>query len=140
MNLIARISSHPVLSLVVSLATIVSAIIGILAWLAPAQPAIDDAGGGATAATHSTSGDLVGVWELRSPPQPDWVVEYRADGTYVLTMPTARIHGVYEAGNGAFVTRPESIGTDDHGSYRLLDDDTLEMTGKLGGSLWVRKQ
>lgn len=140
MNLISRISSHPILSLIVSLATIISAIIGILAWLAPARPVIDDAERGAVVTTRSTSGDLVGVWELRSPPQPDWIVEYRADGTYVLTMRTARIHGVYEAVNGAFVTRPESIGTDDHGSYRLLDDNTLEMTGKLGGSLWVRKQ
>lgn len=140
MTVISRISSHPVLSLVVSIATIVSAIIGILAWLAPARAPADNPAHNGAIAEPVTSGDLVGVWELRSPPQQDWVVEYRPDGTYVLTMPNARIHGVYEAENGAFVTRPESIGTDDHGSYRLLDADTLEMTGKLGGSLWARRR
>lgn len=86
----------------------------------------------------SGGGDLVGRWILQQPNNPGWIVEYRADGTYVFTAPNIRINGVYEAAEGAFLTRASEIGSEDSGTYRLIDNDTLEMRGNLGRSVWKR--
>ncbi len=88
----------------------------------------------------SKTGDLVGVWYLQQPYRPDWVVEYRADGTYLFTMPVnTRIDGVYEAVDGRFKTEAQTIGSNDNGTYRMLDENTLEMNGNLGRSVWKRR-
>lgn len=93
-----------------------------------------------SATGKSKSGDLIGVWYLQQPYRPDWVVEYRNDGTYLFTMPVnTRIDGVYEAADGRFKTEAASMGTSDSGTYRLLDENTLEMNGVLGRSVWKRR-
>lgn len=83
-------------------------------------------------------GDLVGRWTLQQPNNPGWIVEYRADGTYLFTAPNIRINGVYEAADGSFSTSAPDIGSEDSGTYRLIDNDTLEMRGNLGRSVWKR--
>jgi hypothetical protein len=88
----------------------------------------------------SSTGDLVGTWRLQQPNNPDWVVEYRADGTYLFTAPNFRVDGVYEAADGSFSTRATSIESEDSGSYRLIDNDTLEMNGNLGRSIWKKRR
>ncbi|MEM9617788.1 MAG: hypothetical protein AAF936_07475 [Pseudomonadota bacterium] len=88
---------------------------------------------------NSAGGDLVGTWTLQQPTNPGWAVEYRTDGTYLFTAPNIRINGVYEAADGSFSTRAPDIGSEDSGTYRLIDNDTLEMRGNLGRSVWKRR-
>lgn len=87
----------------------------------------------------SIAAEFVGAWVLQNPALPNWVLEYRADGTYLLTTPDGVVGGVYKAADGWFSTSAPSIGSSDAGSYQFLDDNTLQMTGKLGVSVWKRK-
>ncbi len=143
MSLIKRISEHPWLSLTVSAATIVSTVLAVAASLVPKISSGDRSAPTSQTAAQS---DLVGTWALQSPPGFDWTVDYRANGSFTLTTRAApgsgqsaqTVDGFYEAENGVFTTRAPETSADDHGTYRLLTETTLEMTGQLGVSVWIR--
>lgn len=80
----------------------------------------------------------VGTWVLETPYQPGWVVEYSDDGSYVFQTPQATVNGVYKAADGLFHTEAPGTGLSDAGSFRFRDENTLEMTGKFGMSVWKR--
>ncbi len=83
---------------------------------------------------------FVGTWYLSSPYQPEWVVEYYDNGTYFFKTPTGAVNGVYKAADGLFMSEAPGTGLSDAGSFRFRDDDTLEMTGRFGMSVWKRRK
>ena len=82
---------------------------------------------------------IVGVWQFESPFPNGWVTEFKANGTFVFTNPNSRTEGKYTAKDGKWSQSAPQFNFSDSGTYRFLDDDTLELTGKLGASVWKRK-
>ena len=82
----------------------------------------------------------IGTWRLHSPFQADWVVTYKDDGAYFFTSPQTTLNGVWRASDGLFANEAPGTGLSDAGSYRFRDQDTLELTGKLGVSIWKREK
>ncbi|MEZ5947394.1 MAG: hypothetical protein R3C13_13870 [Hyphomonas sp.] len=131
-----RISEHPWLSLAVSAATIVSTVLAIAAFFLSSDKAVPDHD---PAGSEQVQSELVGTWILQTPPDPELVVEYKPDGTYSLASPDGVVAGFYEARNGVFTSRAPELGLVDRGRYQMLDDETLEMSGQLGVSIWKRQ-
>jgi len=131
-----RISEHPWLSLTVSAATIVSTILAVFAFILPAQHSEP---GEARENAAQIFSDIVGTWVLQDSGSAPWVVEYKPDGTYSLATPDGIVVGFYEARNGIFSSEAPELGLKDRGRYQLLDDQTLEMSGTLGVSIWKRR-
>ena len=67
-----------------------------------------------------------------------WVLEFKADGYYRFYDPVVGHAGTYVAQHGRWSQHATTTTYDDGGSYRLLDADTLELTGKLGSAVWKR--
>lgn|GEM_PF-6752755 len=87
------------------------------------------------------SDDLVGIWELEADGLSGWVTQFRNDGTYRFTDGQSVLTGRYKAQNGRFTNTSDiSADLNDEGTYRLIDDRTLILTGKQGTSRWIRRQ
>ncbi|MEM8936829.1 MAG: hypothetical protein AAGC77_10520 [Pseudomonadota bacterium] len=85
------------------------------------------------------AGDFVGLWEHQAVYPTGWMTEYKADGTFVFTTPTSKTVGTYTAKNGQWTQRSDSYDFEDSGTYRILDDETIEITGKYGPNVWRRR-
>jgi hypothetical protein len=84
-------------------------------------------------------GDLVGVWALQVAGTTNWVMEFRGDGSYTFTNDQTSVDGTYEAANGAWSQKATNFPSEDGGTYRLIDENTLELNGKFGLSVWRRR-
>ncbi|MEM7223614.1 MAG: tetratricopeptide repeat protein [Pseudomonadota bacterium] len=99
----------------------------------------DSQGSGGEISGNVSGGGLVGVWAFESPFRNGWVTEFRADGTFVFTNANSRTDGTYEASDGVLIQRVPNLNFDDRATYRFLDEDTLEITGRFGASIWKRQ-
>lgn len=136
MNWAKRISEHPWLSLTVSAATIVSTVLAVFAFILPSQGLHPNP---EREYDEQIPSDIVGTWALEETDGTNLVVEYKSDGTYSLATPNGIVVGFYEARNGVFSSEAPELGLKDRGRYQFLDDQTLEMSGTLGVSVWKRK-
>ncbi|MEL7028197.1 MAG: hypothetical protein AAGL49_03070, partial [Pseudomonadota bacterium] len=100
---------------------------------------VKDAARRAPKTPKKRGGDLVGVWEFDTPWQSGWITEYRADGTFTFTNANSKTDGTYTAKNGQWTQSSPSFNFNDTGTYRFLDEETLELTGKYGVSVWKRR-
>ncbi len=85
-------------------------------------------------------GDLVGIWDYQSPFPNGWVTEFRRDGTFVFTNANSRTEGTYEARDGVFSQQAPQFNFEDQGTYRFIDENTVELTGRYGASTWKRRE
>ena len=82
---------------------------------------------------------IVGVWDFETPFPNGWVTEFRANGTFIFTNPNSRTEGKYVARNGKWSQTAPQFNFNDGGTYRFLDGDRLELTGRYGVSVWRRR-
>lgn len=98
---------------------------------------------------------LTGFWDLYVP-MPNgtvarWTVVFRADGTYRFEdTSTGSVHqGIYKAANGVWslvgawtkavgLAPGARIPYSDHGTYKLIAPDALELTGQAGTAVWKK--
>ncbi|MCB2099114.1 MAG: hypothetical protein KDE05_15895, partial [Parvularculaceae bacterium] len=83
---------------------------------------------------------IVGTWTLSIPQQTKWTWEFRVDATYAFAMDQTRFQGEYMAKDGVWSQKAVNFASEDSGTYRFRDNDTLELTGRLGTSVWKRRQ
>ncbi|HPF22368.1 MAG TPA: hypothetical protein PK417_02760 [Hyphomonas sp.] len=83
---------------------------------------------------------IVGAWTLAIPQQTNWTWEFRADATYAFAMDQTRFQGEYTAKDGVWSQKAVNFASEDSGTYRFHDNDTLELTGRLGTSIWKRRK
>ena len=85
---------------------------------------------------------VVGSWEI-DVQASHWIQTIRSDGTisFAATGPGSPPpwDGTIRASDGTWSVSVPALNWVDGGSYRLPDDDTLELQGKLGTGLWTRK-
>ena len=93
-----------------------------------------------TLASPGVDPRFVGTWTLSIPQQTGWTWEFRGDGTYVFVNDQTRFQGTYKAGDGAWSQKAVNFSSEDSGTYRFRDADTLELTGNLGTSVWKRRK
>jgi len=96
----------------------------------------------ANAAAATVDPTTVGTWELSDAAlQWRWIWDIRADGTYAFRAEGSGAvpphNGTVKFASGAWSLQ-STAGWSDSGSYRLLDRDTMDATGKLGRALWKR--
>ena len=90
----------------------------------------------ATAKAGSVTQSLVGAWQIKGL----GIMEFRADGTYTFHQPAYGHAGTYLAKDGVWSLSSETpaMPWEDGGTYRLIDQNTLELVGKLGAGTWTR--
>jgi hypothetical protein len=73
----------------------------------------------------------------------EWVLEIRADGTYIFSSSgtgAAPSHvGNFAAADGKWTLTSQSIAWQDSGTYELPTPDTFVMHGKLGTGVWKKR-
>jgi hypothetical protein len=73
----------------------------------------------------------------------EWVLEIRADGTYIFSSSgpgAAPNHvGSFTAADGRWTLTAQSITWQDEGTYELPTPDTFVMHGKLGTGVWKKR-
>jgi hypothetical protein len=69
-----------------------------------------------------------------------WTWEFRADGTFVFVSDQTSFQGTYKAAGGFWSQKAVNFPSEDNGTYRFIDADTLEFTGWLGTSVWKRRR
>ncbi len=83
--------------------------------------------------------EFIGTWRMQSP-QQGWIWEFNIDGTYRFATEDTQFEGTYKVGNGTWSQKATNFPSEDSGTYRLLDTNTLELNGRLGRSVWTRVQ
>ena len=83
---------------------------------------------------------IVGVWVLTIPQQTGWTWELRANGTYIFVNDQTSFEGTYKAAGGLWSQKAVNFPSEDNGTYRFIDADTIEFTGRLGQSVWKRRR
>jgi hypothetical protein len=85
---------------------------------------------------------LVGAWEIYLPNAAGashWVFEFRPDGTYTLHAPGLGHSGTYKVpAVGQWSLKAETTNYVDHGTFRLIDPNTLYLQGQFGPGQWKR--
>ncbi|MCB2114146.1 MAG: hypothetical protein KDD85_11445 [Parvularculaceae bacterium] len=93
-----------------------------------------------TAPSSGLDPRIVGTWTLSIPQQTNWTWEFRSDATYAFATDQTSFQGAYTASNGVWSQQAVNFASEDSGTYRFRDDDTLELTGRLGTSVWKRRK
>lgn len=88
--------------------------------------------------TPTPVNEFVGTWQIQSPAPQGWVWQFRADNTYTFITAETSFEGTYKASNGKWEQKAINFASDDAGTYRLIDKNTLQLTGRLGTSIWKR--
>lgn len=83
---------------------------------------------------------IVGVWVLTIPQQTGWTWELRANGTYIFVNDQTSFEGTYKAAGGLWSQKAVNFPSEDNGTYRFIDADTIEFSGRLGQSVWKRRR
>lgn len=106
-----------------------------------------------TSAPAHAAGDITGQWQVDVPISEDvvahWTLDLRTDGTYLFNDVTnsATQMGTYHAENGRWsvvgmwakspYVAPGTV-YKDSGSYRLIGEDAMRLTGNYGSAVWKR--
>jgi hypothetical protein len=93
----------------------------------------------------AVDGGLVGAWEQQVAATPfnqelRTVFEFRDDGSYVFHDAANAHAGTWNADARQWSLKSETNRWEDGGSYRLVDRNTLELTGRFGPSRWQRRK
>jgi len=84
---------------------------------------------------------MLGTWQgtTHPPNSPPWVftVTDNPDGTYTNQI-VIDDHGTYQSANGAITARSAVLGTTSQGSYTILDQNSISLSGPLGTATWTR--
>jgi TPR repeat protein len=85
---------------------------------------------------------VVGLWEIYIPNGQNWwrwTLDIKTDGTYVFEQDGVVGHsGTIEAKDGAWRLTSQTDDWTDGGTYQMPNNDTFNLTGKLGPGSWRR--